>query len=37
MVVSSNAYQEFLAKRDKVVTEAYKLGTDRKTLEEMMH
>ncbi|MBI5821232.1 MAG: hypothetical protein HZA88_19860 [Verrucomicrobia bacterium] len=34
---SSGTLRLHLAKRDKVLSEAHLLGTDRKTLEEMMH
>jgi hypothetical protein len=34
---SSATLKQHLAKRDKVLSEAHLLGTDRKTLEEMMH
>jgi hypothetical protein len=34
---SAAALKQHLAKRDKVLSEAHTLGTDRKTLEEMMH
>ena len=34
---SSATYSQWLAKRDKVLGEITKLGTDRKTLEELMH
>ena len=34
---SAGTLRLHLAKRDKVLSEAHLLGTDRKTLEEMMH
>ncbi|MBI5394041.1 MAG: hypothetical protein HZA91_01960, partial [Verrucomicrobia bacterium] len=34
---SAGALRQHLVKRDKVLSEAHLLGTDRKTLEEMMH
>lgn len=34
---SNTAYSHYLARRDRVLGELIKLGTDRNTLEEMMH
>jgi hypothetical protein len=34
--VSSSAYQQHMTKRDKVLGEITRIGTDRKTLEELM-
>jgi hypothetical protein len=35
--ISRGTYEQFLAKKEKVLGEASSLGSDRKTLEEMMH
>ncbi|MFZ2642680.1 MAG: S16 family serine protease [Verrucomicrobiia bacterium] len=35
--ISRSTYEQFLAKKEKVLGEASNLGTDRKVLEEMMH
>ena len=35
--VNSTTYSQYLVKREKVIGELTKLGTDRKTLEELMH
>jgi hypothetical protein len=34
---SAGSLRQHLLKRDKVLSEAHTLGTDRKTLEEMLH